>query len=74
MSSHDTREHGLLVELDVIEGLQRKAEVAEKAVNTKETNDGKISQHSVKRFRSVVPSNRHWLLSSLHSSELLVDL
>ncbi|KAK2604936.1 hypothetical protein N8I77_007826 [Diaporthe amygdali] len=33
VGSHDAGEHGLLVELDVVEGLQRKAEVAKKAVD-----------------------------------------
>jgi hypothetical protein len=74
VSGHDTGEHGLLVELDVIEGLESQAEVTEKAVNAEKTNDGEVSQHSVQRLGSVITGNSHWLLVALHGSELLVDL
>ena len=74
VSSHDAGEHGLLVELDVVEGLQGEGEVTEKAVDAEESDDREVSQHAVEWLGSVVSSNGHWLLVALHGSKLLVDL
>lgn len=74
VSGHDTGEHGLLVELNVVEGLQGEREVTEKAVDAEESDDGKVSQHAVERLGSVVSGHGHWLLVALHGSKLLVDL
>lgn len=64
--SHDAREHGLLVELDVIEGLERKAEVAQQAVDAQETDDREVSQHAVDGLGSVVTGHCHRLFVALH--------
>ncbi len=74
VSGHDAGEHGLLVELDVVEGLQGEGEVAEKTVDAEESNDGEVSKHAVERLGSVVSCNSHWLLVALHGGELFVDL
>lgn len=74
VSGHDTGKHGLLVELNVVEGLQGEGEVTEEAVDAEESNDGEVSQHAVKWLGSVVSGNSHWLLVALHCSKLLVDL
>lgn len=49
LGGHDAGEHGLLVELDVVQSLQCQAEISEQAVHTQETDDGEVSQHLVKR-------------------------
>lgn len=74
MSSHDAGKHGLLVELDVVEGLQGEGEVTEKAVHAEKTDDGEVSEHAVEWLGAVVAGNGHWLLVALHGGELLVDL
>ena len=74
VSSHDACKHGLLVELDVVEGLQGEGEVTEEAVDAQESDDREVSQHAVEWLGSIVSRNGHWLLVALHGSELLVDL
>ena len=74
VSSHDTGEHGLLVHLDVIEGLQSQAEVTEQTVHTQQTDDGEVAQHLVERAGAVLAGESNGVLTTLDSSELLVDL
>ena len=47
VGGHDTGEHGLLVELDIVERLERETEVSEQAVHAEQTDDGEVSQHLV---------------------------
>ncbi|KAI6767952.1 hypothetical protein HG530_005961 [Fusarium avenaceum] len=74
VSSHDTGEHGLLVELDVIKGLESQAEISQQTVDSEETNDGEVTQHLVKVLRTVIAGNSHGILVTLHGSKLLGDL
>ena len=74
VGGHDTGEHGLLIHLDVVKGLEGKSEVTEQAVNAKQTNDGEVSQHLVEWAGSVFSSKRGRVLTTLHSSQLFVDL
>lgn len=74
VSRHDTGEHGLFVELNVIERLESQAEITQQAVNAQETDDGEVSQHAVQVLRAVLAGNGHGLLVTLHGSELLGDL
>ena len=71
---HHTGEHGLLVHLDVIEGLQGQTEVTEKAVHTQQANDREIAEHLVERARAVLAGESDRVLTPLDSRELLVDL
>jgi hypothetical protein len=43
-------------------------------MDAEQTDDGEVAQHAVKRLAAVVTSNSRWLLTTLHSSQLLVDL
>lgn len=74
VSRHDTGEHGLLVELNVIERLESQAEITQQAVDAQEADDGKVSQHAIQVLRAVLAGNGHGFLVALHSSELLGDL
>jgi len=74
VSGHDTGEHGLLVQLNVVEGLERKAEVSEKTVNPEETDDGEVSQHLIEALVAVLAGDRHGVLVALHGCQLLRDL
>ena len=71
---HNTGEHGLLVELNVIKGLQSEAEITEKAVDSQKTDDREISEHAVQGLRTIVSCDSHGLLVALHRSQLFVDL
>lgn len=74
VGGHDTGEHGLLVELDVIKGLEGQAEVSQEGVDPEETDDGKVTEHSVQVLGTVVAGNSHGVLVALHSSQLVGDL
>lgn len=74
VGSHDTCEHGLLVELDIVEGLEGEAEVTQQAVDAKETDDGEVSKHSVKVLGTVLAGHGHGVLVALHGCQLLGDL
>lgn len=74
VSSHDASKHGLLVHLNVVEGLESKAEVSQQTVDPQKSDDGKVTQHLVQRARAVLSSHSQWILISLDSSQLLVDL
>ena len=71
---HHPREHGFFVELDVIECLERKAKVTQKAVHAQQADDAEVPQHAVERAGAVVARHRHWVFIALHSFQLLVDL
>lgn len=72
--SHDASEHGLLVELDVVEGLEGEAEVTQQAVHTEQANDGEVAEHAVEVLGTVVACNSHRILVALGRSHLLGDL
>lgn len=74
VSRHDTGEHGLLVELNVIERLESQAKITQQAVNSQESDDGEVSQHAVQVLRAVLAGNGHGILVALYGSELLGDL
>jgi hypothetical protein len=74
VGGHDAGEHGLLVQLDIIEGLQSQAEVTEQAVHAQQTDDGEVSKHLVQRARAVLTSEGGAVLATLDGSELLIDL
>lgn len=74
VSCHDTSEHSLLVHFDVVKGLEGKAEVTEQAVDTQKSDDREVSEHLVQRPRAILSSERHGVLSTLDSSQLLIDL
>ena len=74
MGGHNTSKHSLLVQLNIIESLQGQTEISQQAMNSQETNDGEVSEHAVKRLRSVISCNSHGLLIALHRRQLLVDL
>ena len=74
VGGHDTGKHGLLVELDIVERLERKTEVSEKTVDPEEANDGEISEHAIQALGAVVARNGHGVLVTLHGSQLLGNL
>lgn len=74
VGSHDTGEHGLLVELDVVEGLEGEAEVAEKAVDAQQADDGEVAEHAVEALCPVLASDCHGVLIATSSSQLLQDV
>ena len=74
VSCHHTGKHGLLVHLNIIEGLQGKAEVSEQAVDTEESDNGEVPEHFIQWARTILASKRHWVLTTLDSSQLLIDL
>lgn len=74
VSSHDTSKHGLLVELDVVKGLESQAEVTKETVDSEKTNDGEVTQHLVEVLVTVLAGNSCGVLSTLHGAELLGDL
>lgn len=74
VGSHDTGEHGLLVELDVVEGLEGEAEVAEKAVDAQQADDGEVAKHAVEALGAVLAGDRHGVLIATSGSQLLQDV
>ena len=74
VSGHHAGKHGLLVQLNVVEGLQGQAEVTKQAVHAQQTDDGEVSQHLVQRARAVLTGEGGTVLATLDGSELLVDL
>lgn len=71
---HDAGEHGLLVELDIVERLERQAEVSQQAVYSQQTDDGKVSQHLVQWPVAVLSGVEGRVLAPFHRSKLLADL
>ena len=71
---HDAREHGFLVQLDVVECLQRQAEVAEQTMDAEQTDDGEVAQHAIERSGPVLAGYRHGVFVSFHNRKLFVDL
>ena len=74
VGGHHAGEHGLLVHLDVIEGLERKAEVTQQAVDTEQPDYREVSKHLVQRAGAVLPGEGQGVLSPLDGGQLLIDL
>lgn len=74
MGGHDAGEHGFFVELDVIQCLQREAEVAQKAVDPQEADDGEIAEQSIQRSRSIFARYSGRIFVAFDGGELLIDL
>lgn len=74
VGSHDAGEHGLLVELNVVERLDGEAEVAEEAVDAQQADDGEVAEHLVQRAVAVLAGVQAGILAALHGAELLADL
>lgn len=74
MGGHDTRKHGLLVELNVVERLESKAEVSQQTVHAQQPDNGEVSQHAVQVLVTVLASDSHGVFAALHGAELLGDL
>lgn len=74
MGGHDSSEHRLLVELDVVEGLEGKVKVAEKAVDTQEADNGEVAKHAVEALGAVVASDSHGILIATASSKLFCNI
>src|SRR4051795_2299474 len=74
MSGHDTGEHGFLVHLDIVEGLEGQAEVTKEAVNSQQADNGEISQHAVERAGTIFSGNSIGIFIPLLCRELFVDL
>lgn len=74
VGGHDAGELGLFVELNVVEGLEREAEVAQQAVHAQETDDGEVPQHLIQGALTVLAGVEVGVLAALHGGELLVDL
>lgn len=74
VGSHDTGEHGLLVELNVVEGLEGEAEISKQTVDPEETNDGEVSQHLVEVLVTVLAGDGLGVLVALHGGQLLDNL
>lgn len=74
VSRHDSGKHGLLVQLDVIESLERQAEISQQAVDSEETNDGEVAEHFVEVLGTKLAGHGHGVLVSFHGSQLLGNL
>lgn len=74
VSSHDASEHGLLVELDVVERLERQTEVSEQAMHSQQTNDGEVAQHLIQWAVAVLSSIETRVLAAFHRRKLLANL
>lgn len=74
VSVHNAGEHGLLVELDVVEGLEGEAEVTEETMDAQESDDGEISKHAIETLGAILASNGHGVLITAPSSQLLCDV
>lgn len=74
VSGHDASEHGLLVELNVVERLERQTEVSEQAVHSQQANDGKVAQHLIQGAVSILAGVGTCVLAALHCCKLLTDL
>lgn len=74
VGSHNPSEHGLLVQLNVVEGLESQAEVTEETVDAQQADDGEVAKHTVEVFGSVFASDGHGLLVTALGSQLLGDV
>lgn len=74
MSSHDPGEHGLLVELNVVQSFEGQAKVTKEAVNSQQANDGEVTQHAVEVLGAVLSSNGHGVLIAAAGGQLLCDV
>jgi hypothetical protein len=71
---HDTREHGFLVQLDIIERLEREAEISEQAVHPKQSDNGEIAQHLVQASTPILARIWGGIFATFAGSELFADL
>jgi hypothetical protein len=74
LGSHDAREHGLLVELNVVERLEGHAEVAQQAVHAEQTDERKVAEHLVHGSVAVLAGVQGRVVAALAGLELLLDL
>lgn len=74
VSRHDPGEHGLLVHLNVVQGFEGETEVSQQAVDSQETNDGEVPEHSIQGSGSILSGHCLCIFASLCCRELLVDL
>ena len=74
MGGHDAREHGLLVEFDVVERLEREGEVAEETVDAQEPDDGEVAEHAVEWPGAILACDGGGVLVAFDGRQLLVDL
>lgn len=74
VGSHDACEHGLLVELDVVEGLDGEGEVTKETVDAEESDDREVAEHLVERAVAVLAGVESTILAALAGCELLADL
>lgn len=74
LGGHDTGEHGLLIELNVVQSLEGHAKVTEQAVDAEETDKREVSEHLVQRAVAVLAGVDGGVLTTLASLELLLDL
>ena len=74
VSGHDPGEHGLLVELDIVQGLEGKTEISEQTVDSEKADNGEITQHLIHVLGAILSSELGGVLVSLHRRELLGDL
>jgi len=74
LGGHDTGEHGLLVELNVVQSLEGHAKVTEQAVDAEETDEREVSEHLVERAVAVLAGVGGGVLTTLAGLELLLDL
>ena len=74
VGGHDAGEHGFLVHLDIVEGLEGEGEVAEEAVDSEEADDGEVAEHAIERAGTVFARNEVGVFVALLGGELFVDL
>lgn len=74
VGGHDTGKDGLLVELDIVEGLEGKSEITQQAVDAQKTDYREVSEHAVEWAVTVLASNLSWIGSLLDGEQLLVHL
>lgn len=74
VGGHDPGKHGFLVHLDVVERLERQAEVTQQAVHPQQPDDREVPQHLVQRATAVLAGIQQRVLPTLDGGQLLVDL
>jgi len=74
LAAWNTRVKALLVQLHVLQNLDGLMEVSEKAVKTKQSDQGEVSHHLVKWMASKFSGNGVWVSASGVHLELLVDV
>ncbi len=74
VGGHDAREHGLFVELDVVECLEREGEVAEQAVHAQQADDAEVAEHAVEGAGAVFARDGGGVGVLAHGGQLGGDL